>query len=253
LATGHRVYSDLFHLSDFVQQTSVSHSKNLIIDSMREYFKDDTFYKYRTDAFGFPLTPDMTDLPPDMQEERATRIYIGDIFRYDKRFWPALIVRYSSGRTYHVSFNQEHTTKYRVDMVLDGYGGTSYIRVPTHKVIAGAWEQTFEVIIAAESIPDREELTDIVASFFIAKTRQQLYESGLFIKNVSIGAEREEDWANDKVYLQSITLETYSEWRREIPINANSLIETINFCFEIGVFGKPGIEFTTAITEEDKT
>jgi hypothetical protein len=252
MATGHRVYSDLFEFSDFVQQTSVSHAKNLIIDAVREYFRHDSFYKYRTDAFGFPLTPDMTDLPPDMDEARATRIYIGDIFRFDKRFWPAIVVRYLSGRTYHVSFNQEQTTKYRVDLIIDGYGGKSYVKVPTHKIIAGAWDQTFDILIAAESIPDREELTDILSSFFIAKIRQELYESGLFIKNVTIGSEREEDWGNEKVYIQNITLDTYSEWRREIPINANSLIDTINFCFNMGVFGKQGVQFTTTVTLADK-
>jgi hypothetical protein len=251
MATGHRVYSDLFRLSDFVQQTSVSHAKNLIIDALREYFKQDTFYKYRTDAFGFPLTPDMTDLPPDMQEERTTRIYIGDIFRYDKRFWPAIVTRYSSGRTYHVSFNQEHTIKYRYDLVIDGYGTHSYVKVPTHTVIAGAWSQTFTVLIAAESVPDREELTDIVSSFFIAKTRQEIYESGLFIKDVSIGAEREDKWGNEPVYLQEITLDTYSEWRREIPISSSNLIEAINFCFNMGVLGGPGITFTTVVNSTD--
>ena len=251
MATGHRVYSDLFKLSDFVQQTSVSHAKNLIIDALREYFKQDTFYKYRTDAFGFPLTPDMTDLPPDMQETRTTRIYIGDIFRYDKRYWPAIVTRYASGRTYHVSFNQEHTTKYRVDLVLDGYGGHSYVRVPTATIIAGAWDQSFTITIAAESVPDREELTDIVSSFFIAKIRQELYESGLFIKSVDIGGEREEDWGNEKVYLQDLTLTTFSEWRREIPISSSNLIEAINFCFNMGVFGHRGIQFSTVVDSVD--
>jgi hypothetical protein len=251
MTTSHRVYSDLFQLSDFVQQTSVSHAKNLIIDAMREYFKKDTFYRFETDAFGFPLTPDLTDLPPDIEEKRTTRIFIGDLYRFEKRYWPAVVVRYSSGRTYHVSFNQENTIQYRTDMVIDGYGSVSYVKVPTHKIIAGAWEQDFEVIIAAESIPDREELTDIVSSFFIAKIRQEMYESGLFIKNVSIGAEREEEWGNEKIYLQSVTLNTFSEWRREIPINANSLIEAINFCFNMGVFGRPGLEFTTSVTQDD--
>jgi hypothetical protein len=237
MSTSHRVYSDLFTLADFVQQTAVSQGKNLLIDSLREYFKDDIFYKYVSDAFGFPLTPDVTDLPPDIQEERTTRIFIGDIFRYDKRYWPAITIRQSSGRTYHVSFNQNQTTKYRLDLVVDGYGERSYLRVPTHKVIAGAWDQSFEIIVATESISDREELTDIISSFFIGKIRQEIYNSGLFIRNVNIGAEREEDWGNDKVYLQSVTLETYSEWRREIPINANSLIEAINFCFNYGILG----------------
>ena len=232
MAVGHIVYSDLFDLSNFVQQTAVTHGKNLIVDSLREYFRQDLIYKYREDGFGFPLTPDHTELPPDIQEERSTRIYIGDIFRYDKRYWPSLTVRYSSGRNYHVSFNQNNTTRYRLDLVVDGYGERSYLRVPTHQVYAGAWDQSFEITIAAESTPDREELTDIVSSFFIGQIRQEIYESGLFIKNVSLGAEREEDWGNEKVYLQSITLETFTEWRREIPLNANNLVEAINFCFE---------------------
>lgn len=250
MATSHRVYSDLFHMSDFITQTAVSQGKNLLIDALREYFRQDTFYRFSTDAFGFPLVVDMTDLPPDIQEERTTRIFIGDIFRYDKRYWPAIVVRYSSGRTYHVSFNQNHTTRYRLDLVLDGYGGRSYIRVPTHHVVAGAWEQSFEVLIAAESVPDREELTDIVSSFLIGKARQELYEAGLFVRNVSLGGEREDDWGNDKVYIQSITVETFSEWRREVPID--SLVETINFCFKYGLLGtdSPSTDTTTIGLED---
>lgn len=249
MSTSHRVYSDLFHLSNFIKQTAVSQGKNLLIDALREHFRKDTFYRYSTDAFGFPLTPDLTDLPPDIQEERTTRIYIGDIFRYDKRYWPAVVVRYSSGRTYHISFNQNQTTRYRLDLVMDGYGGQSYIRVPTHHVVAGAWEQSFEVLIAAESVPDREELTDIVSSFLIGKVRQELYEAGLFIKNVNLGGEREEDWANDKIYIQTISVETFSEWRREIPID--SLVETINFCFKYGVFGGSTVTDSTLLGPED--
>jgi hypothetical protein len=247
MVTDHKVYSDLFSVADFVRQVAVSQGKNLLIDAIREYFKQDRFYRYATDAFGFPLTPDLTDLPPDIQEERTTRIFIGDIFRYDKRYWPAIVVRYASGRYKPVSFNQNQTVRYRMDLVLDGYGGQSYVRVPTHRVVAGAWDQSFEIVIASESIPDREELTDIVSSFLIGKARQELYEAGLFVRSISMSGEREEDWGNDKVYMQSITVETYSEWRREIPID--SLVETINFCFKYGLFGTE--EFSTDTTLVD--
>jgi hypothetical protein len=47
--------------------------------------------------------------------------------------------------------------------------------------------------------------------------------------------------------MQSITVETYSEWRREIPID--SLVETINFCFKYGLFGTE--EFSTDTTLVD--
>jgi hypothetical protein len=235
MATSHKVYSDLFELANFVRQTAVGQGKNLLIDSLREHFKQDTIYRYSTDAFGFPLTPDLTDLPPDVEETRTSRIFIGDIFRYDKRYLPSITVRQTSGRYYAVSFNQEGTTRYRVDLVLDGYGNRSLVKVPTHKVYAGGWDQTLEVTVAAESVLDREELSDIVSSYLIGVARQPLHEAGLFIKTVSYGGEREEDWANDKIYIQPVTVETFSEWRREIPID--SLVETINFCFEFGILG----------------
>jgi hypothetical protein len=113
-------------------------------------------------------------------------------------------------------------------------------------VVAGAWNQSFEVQIAAESTPDREELTDIVSSYLIGAARQSLYEAGLHINKVSMSGEREEDWGNEKVYLQGITVETYSEWRREIPIDANAIADTINFCFNYGLLG--GDRFSTDVT-----
>lgn len=239
MATGHRVYSDLFSYADFVRQVAVTQSKNLLIDALRDFFKHDSLYRFETDAFGFPLTPNLTDMPPDIQEKRTSRIYIGDIFRMDKRFFPSITIRYSSGRYHPVSFNQDVTSKqYRLDLVIDGYGEHSYIRTPTHHLVCGAWDQSFDVLIASEAIPDREELTDIVSGFLIGVIRQELYEGGLFIKSVSMGAEREEDFGNDKIYMQSITVETYSEWRRAIPIDANSLLDTINFCFNYGLFSQ---------------
>jgi hypothetical protein len=254
MATSHRSYSDLFSYSHYVQQVAVAQGKNLIIDALREYFKNDTLYRYTADAFGFPLTPNVTDLPPDIQETRTSRIYIGDIFAMKERFWPAIVVRYSSGKYHPVSFNQEQTTKYRMDLVLDSYGNRSYIRTPTHHVVAGAWDQSFEILIITEAIPDREELTDIVSSFFIGTTRQETTEAGLFIKSVSLSGEREEDWGNDKVYLQSITLDTYSEWRRHIPIAANDLVESINFCFKYGLFSEDRYSNSvTIVTTDDIT
>ena len=246
-STSHRVYSDLFGLYNFVSQTAVAQGKNLLIDVLREYFRQDTIYTYRTNAYGFPLTPNVTDLSPDIQEERTTRIHIGDIFRMDKRYWPSITIRHSSARYKPVSFNQnEQTTKYRVDLVMDGYGNESYVRVPTHKVMAGAWDQTFEVKISTESIPDREELADIVSSFLVNVARERLSKAGLFIKSVSLGAESEEKYGNENVYMQSINVESYSEWRREIPIS--SLTEVVNFCFEHGLFASDyGFSGTSSI------
>jgi hypothetical protein len=247
LATSHKVYSDLFEISNFIKQTAVAQGKNLLIDSLREFFKKDVIYRYSTDAFGFPLTPDLTDLPPNMEEQRTTRIFIGDTFRYDVRYFPSVTIRQTGGRYYAVSFNQEGTYKYRVDLVVDGYGNRSFIKVPTHKVFAGGWDQTFDILIAAESTMDREELSDIISSHLIGVERMSLQNSGIFIKNISLSGEREEDFANDKIYMQSISIETFSEWRREIPIE--SIVERINFCFEFGLLGSG--RFDSVVTSID--
>jgi hypothetical protein len=84
----------------------------------------------------------------------------------------------------------------------------------------------------------------------IGVARQELSESGLGIKTVSISGEREEDYANDKIYMQTISVETYSEWRREIPID--SIIEMINFCFNFGLFSSGRfVTDTTSINISD--
>jgi ssDNA-specific exonuclease RecJ len=185
------------------------------------------------------MTPNLTDLPPDIQEKRTSRIYIGDVFRYDKRYFPAITVRHASAKYYPISFNQNFfNTKYRMDLVIDGYGERSYVRTPTYHTIVGAWEQTFDIQIATEAIPDREELSDLVSAFMIGVARQELGESGLGIKSVSISGEREEEYANDKIYLQTISVETFSEWKREIPID--SIMEMVNFCFNYGLFSSNG-------------
>lgn len=252
MATSNKVFSDLFEIENFIKQTAVSQGKNLLIDAIREHFRQDVYYRYSTDAFGFPLTPDHTDLPPDLDELRTTRIWVGDIYRMDKRYLPSITVRQSGGSYYAVSFNQNETTKYRVDLVLDGYGNRSLLKVPTHKVFAGGWNQTFQVVVAAESTPDREELADIVASYLIGVARIPTQDAGLFIRNVSFGGESEEDWANEKIYLQSINVETFSEWRREVPIDG--VVETINFCFDFGLFGTGSFSNTTAsLGPEDTT
>lgn len=246
-ATSHRVYSELFDFSNIVRQVCVAQGKNLLIDTLREYFKNDRLYRYTHDAFGFPEINDMTDLPVDIDEERTTRIFIGDLYRYDQRFYPSITVRHSSARYKPVSFNQNYTTKYRLDLITDGYGGRSFVRVPTAIITAGAWEQSFEIKISSESTEDREEIVDIVAVFLQGIARQELYEAGLFVRGVSIGAEQEDEFANDKIFTQSVNIECYAEWRRAIPIN--DIIETIQFCFQYGVFNNTG-DFTNNITDK---
>jgi hypothetical protein len=88
----------------------------------------------------------------------------------------------------------------------------------------------FEVMIYTESHAELEELTEIVAMIFQYSAWNELRANGVFIKNISIGSESAESYANDYVYNQSITLPIRSEWRVEIPVE--NIIEKIIFYFD---------------------
>jgi len=106
---GHRVSSDIFGLENVVKQTGMLHSKNLIIDMLREIFAQDRQYRYSQDIFGFPKTPSHLGLDPDAgyDDEETTRIFIGSGYRYDIKFNPSIIVRNTGGNYVPISFNQD--------------------------------------------------------------------------------------------------------------------------------------------------
>lgn len=229
----HRVISDVFGLENVVQQTCMVQSKNILIDTLRDIFRRDREYKYVDDVFGFPKTPNHLGLDPTagLDDDETTRIYIGSSYRYDVKFNPSIIVRNTGNRYKAVSFNQDWMgTTTRKELITDGYGNQSIINVPEAHTLVGAWDQTFEVKVIAETEMDREELADIVMVSLIGSRRKELERAGLFIKSLSSGGEAETPYANDYLYTTSITLEIRSEWKILIPIS--DVVERIVLCIE---------------------
>jgi hypothetical protein len=224
----HFVYSNYFVDNHIVQQSAVVHPKNLIIDALRQYFARDNVYTYRYDEYGYPLTPDITGL--DVNSPETTKILISDVYRYEVKFYPAIVVKFSGGSYKPISMNQNGTLKYRTDIVEDSFGGRRQISTPTHRVYAGAWDLNFNVDIFCESHTELQELVDITTILLQYSLWNDLRASGLFIKGLSFGGENAEQYANDYVYSQSITLNCRSEWRVEIPID--SIVEKIVFNIE---------------------
>lgn len=254
MSTSHIVYSSFFSRYDIVKHVSLLQGKNLLIDALRELFRNDTVFPFRTDEFGFPLVPDHTGLPleeaglgidantlqpiinpsPNLSVDSAmsTKILITDVFRQDVMFYPVITVKHTGGNYMPISFNQNaYTLHYRNEFVKDGYGNTFQVRTPTHYVYSGAWEQTFEIKIVALSPTDREELVDIVSIGLQHVMRDGLLKAGLFVKRINFNGEAEEDYVNDHLYTYSISLSTYSEWSREVPVR--SVVERINFYLDV--------------------
>ena len=55
--------TDLYSLHNYIQNTLISSPKEIMVESLRKFFSQDSFYHYQKDQWGFPLTPDHTDLP----------------------------------------------------------------------------------------------------------------------------------------------------------------------------------------------
>jgi hypothetical protein len=224
----HRVYSNFFSDYSIIQQVLSSQPKNLLIDTLREVFRRDNVYTYRSDPYGYPLTPSQIGLNNDSTE--TTKILISDQYRYEIKFYPGITIKNNGGSYKPVSFNQEGTIKYRKDLLEDEFGGRRIIHTPTHRVYAGFWELSFEIAIYSESHSELEELVDIVSLILQHTHFHDLRAAGLIIKSCNVSAESAEPYANDYVYSQSITISTLSEWRVEIPID--NVIEKIVFYFD---------------------
>jgi len=81
--------------------------------------------------------------------------------------------------------------------------------------------------------------------------RDELYRAGVFVKSTSVGAPIEQEYANEKMMIQTITLDVRSEWRREIPVK--NIVDQINFCVEFGILDQtppvitPNLQINTFI------
>jgi len=218
---------------DVLYNTLVVDSKDILIQSLREWFMHDNIYTYKQDEFGFPLLPpaSLVDGGSAGREgiiwgETSTKIIITDDYRFQSRFFPAITISDNGGSNYEISFNQELScVKYMVEDVVRE-GRIIQRRVPSHVLFAGSWKQNYSINIIAEDHPTRKRLKDIVAILLMNVLRNTLLERGIFIEKMSFGGDREEDFKNGYYYYATINVDLYSEWRREIPVTM--LVEAIS-------------------------
>jgi hypothetical protein len=233
MTTNNFTRSDLYTIHNIVQNAMILYPKELVVATLRDFFSKDSWYSYRHDHFGFPQTPDHTDLPIDagLHDDISTRLFIGESYRFDVIYYPAIIVRHGGSNSVPISFNRETgVTQYGKMVFQDGYGNIKTFAVPNVHIFAGAWEGSITIDVMAKDLRTRDELVQLVSLLFTDIAFNDLVKSGLIVKPLSVGAPTERDDRNDHVFIQTITLPIRSDWRREIPI-AN-VIDIINFVVE---------------------
>lgn len=239
--------SDLYGVYNIIQASMLVYPKEMIIDTLRHFFSQDSYYHYSRDQWGFANTTDHTDLPPGADLPSgpgahpelnpnpilSTRLFIGENYRYNSIYYPAILVKSGGSRYVPISINRNQGTIYYSEMLYeDGYGNQTLIRRPKSYVTAGIWEGSIIVDVQTRSLRSRDDLVELVGMCFAEVNFDTLHEVGIIVKPPVIGAPNEGDDRNDKLFRQSITLDIRTEWRREIPIQ--NLIDTILFTVTFG-------------------
>lgn len=258
--------SDLFGVYNIIQASMIVYPKEIIIATLRDFFSHDSYYHFSKDQWGFPNTTDHTDLPPGADLPRGpgahpelnpnpvlpTRIFIGENYRYDGIFYPAILVKSGGSRYVPISINRDQgEVKYDNVLFVDGYGNETIVRKPVSLVTSGAWEGSIVIDVMSRSLRARDDLAELVAMCFTEIHFDTLHDIGIIVKPLSIGAPSETDDRNDKLFRQSLTLDIRTEWRREIPI-ANT-IDAILFTASFGDLSKQNSPIAANLTINTET
>ena len=215
----------------------VTYPKELFIETLREYFSQESYYHYQRDVWGHPKTPDQTDLPSDagMHDDVTTRVFIGEPYRKDIIYYPAILVKNAGSKSVPISMSRNKgEVGWKNTTFVDGYGNSKTFSTPSHLIQAGAWEGQIAIDVETRSPRSRDELVDIISLAFVDTVFDDMKNSGVIIKSGSpnAGGPSEYDDRNDKMYKQTITFDIRSEWRRHIPID--SVVDAINICVDFG-------------------
>lgn len=235
MVSGHVFKSDLNKIHSIVQNTMNLHSKELVLFSLRDFFKNDSIYRYVVDHYGFAKTVDVTDLPLDagINDDSTTRLCIQEAFRNEVDFFPAVIVKAGGFNSVPISFNREMSSVQWDDMIFqDGYGNIKTFKTPKHFIFAGAWEGTINIDVLARDIRSRDDLIDLISLRFVDIAFGELVKEGLVVLGVSTSGPSEIDDRNNKLFKDTVNLKVRTEWRRHIPVN--NVIEVISTAIEFG-------------------
>ena len=234
--------SDLFGIYNIVQASMIVYPKEMVISLLRDFFSHDSYYHFSKDRWGFPNTTDHTDLPPGADLPSGvgahpelnpnpilpTRLFVGENYRYDGIFYPAILVKNGGSKYVPISINRDQgLVKYDNILFVDGYGNETIVRKPIALITSGAWEGSIVIDVMSRSLRARDDLVELIAMCFTEVHFDTLHDVGIIVKPLSIGAPSESDDRNDKLFRQSLTLDIRTEWRREIPIS--STIDAIFF------------------------
>lgn len=235
MATGSSFKTDIYEIFNYYQNTLIVHPKELFIETYRSVFKEDSFYHYVDDAWGFPNTPSHVNLPlgAGMYDDATTRLYIGEMYRGDVKYYPSIFIKSLGSKSVPISMSRNKGVVQWSNVVYtDGYGHETIISTPQYYAQGGCWEGSIEISVEARNPRARDEIVEIAAIIPTDLRFEDMQIAGVIVKPANISAPTEIDDRNDKIFKQSITFEIRTEWERRIPITTTA--DMIQICCDLG-------------------
>jgi len=233
-STGSFTRTDLYSINHVVQNTHLSYCQELVVGLLRDQFSQDSYYHFVQDEWGYCKAPDHTGLPlgAGYADDVTTRLFIGRKFHFDTIFYPALLITGGNFTSRPLSFNRNReTVRSEAIKVIDGYGNSQIFTRPSHFVFAGCWDGSINVEVHTRDVHSRDHLVETCKLLFEDILHDEFLRAGVLIKKVSGGTPSEgDDRQQDKLYKQTLTLDIYTEWRREIPVD--NIVDAINICVD---------------------
>lgn len=194
---------------EYTESTHADVLVDTVVEFLRQCFQQHPNYTYipRDDSWG-----------PDYEK---TDIVIVDQYDQEALFLPTLTIKIDSINTRWIQFMQNpFNTVLKPQMNSNGTitRDVNGKMVPSHFEYAGAYDGSITISVNANDTIEREELVNLLHVIFAESGRDTLYMRGMFIKDVQTGGHTEVEYRNDFIFQQAVTLQTYSEWRRIIPV-----------------------------------
>jgi len=109
--------------------------------------------------------------------------------------------------------------------------------VPYAKKVQSQLRVPISIDVHALSTTDRERLTDLVVLYVRHVFLGLFKRKGVTYIDIKLGGETETTWDNQIIYGHTITLDVWSQYANEIPMDLYALIERINVDVAINQIG----------------
>jgi hypothetical protein len=93
------------------------------------------------------------------------------------------------------------------------------------------------ITVYALSTTDRERLTDLVV-LYVRSVFRDRFKVFCTYTDISVGGETQDDWENQVLYINTVTVECWTQFANEIPMDLYALIQQINIDIAVRTLGE---------------